>query len=76
MFGNTEVVAQCISKGTNIILDNNIEYTRWSYSFKIIAPEQLWGVTPVLYNDMDEVYEVGIFYEGVYNRQKGIFVLR
>lgn len=35
MFGNTEVVAQCISKGTNKILNNNIEYTRWEYLFEI-----------------------------------------
>lgn len=75
MFGNTEVVAQCISKGTNKILNNNIEYTRWEYLFEIISPEVMWGTKVPIYTDNPDDFEVGLTYTGILNRQKGRFML-
>jgi hypothetical protein len=75
VFGNTEVVANCISKGTNKILNNSMEYTRWEYLFEIISPEKMWGTKLPIYTDSDGDFEVGRTYTGVFNRQKSRFML-
>ena len=76
MFGNTEIIASCISKGTDKIIDNNIVFTRWKYLFQIIAPENLWEISPVIYSDNEEDYEIGAIYKGIFNQRKGIFKVK